>query len=97
MGLWARWRAFCESLETKQQARLEEERRRELEREHEKDRGRARREEYDEYGRAKRRVILTDTEIPLFTLLFCGFVLGFGATFGWLLARYLVGLVAQLR
>ena len=50
-------------------------------REYEKDRERARREEYDDYGRLKRRMVVSDIEVPTFTLLFCGFLLGFGATF----------------
>ena len=89
MGFWARWRAFFDSLDAKRKAELEEARHREYKKD-------SAREEFDEYGRPKRRVILTGIELPLFGLVFGGFILGFGAAFGWLFARYLLSLVAQL-
>jgi hypothetical protein len=97
MGVWSRWRTWCDSLEAKQKARAEEKHRRQQEREHQKYLAERRREEYDDYGRAKRRVIVTDIQTPLGSLVAVGFVLGFSAAFGWLFARYLLSLIAQLR
>ena len=75
VGLWARWRAFFDAIEAKQKVQAEAEQRRQFE----KDREKAHREQYDEYGRPKRQVILSDIQMSLFSILFGGFLLGFGA------------------